>query len=629
MTTSLTKYAGTAPSSGGGGGGGGGAATGTATPSPLGVAAAGVAVAASHEDHVHAMPTAADVGAIPATDKGAANGVATLGNDGKVPAGQLPSSITGAMAYQGTWNASTNTPTIPVAATGNKGQYYKVSVAGATNVNGITDWQVGDWIVSNGSSWDKIDNTEQDATSSVNGNVRLAGALGGTAAAPTALGYSDAAALAATFATKADKYKGIKSISAATYTILDADCSWLLRFTNTGGCTVTIPVGLSAGFWCDWFHSVAMSGGNVTFQGDGTSGVSSIDGQLSSSGAKALGSIIMEQTNVYVVAGQLGTLQAAAISDFNAAVYARVAAILQQGANVTLTPNSGTQTVSIAASGGGGGGGLPDFTSGYGNFGIYPQYPGSTTMTGFMMLNTAPVGTSAPTLSAPSTSSLGGLGYYHRLKFTAAAATDYIAWRPGVQTGYIGGTGATEPVYKFRCVFAITDGQTWSGTNGGRNFIGISWQQGASLSNTLIPSQYLTNCLGFYTDATDQYYRPIANSATANAAFLGTSLGAGFEGNPAPANDAAATVYDFQLKYTPGANRKAEMWLYNRTANSVAFVTLTNDGAGGTVNTGGKLPDIGAQIYPLLFRCNNGATTPVAPVLQSTGLFGGALTGIA
>ena len=34
--------------------------------------------------------TAAQVGAIPTTEKGAANGVATLGSDGKVPQSQLP-----------------------------------------------------------------------------------------------------------------------------------------------------------------------------------------------------------------------------------------------------------------------------------------------------------------------------------------------------------------------------------------------------------------------------------------------------------------------------------------------------------------------------------------------------------
>lgn len=76
------------------------------------------------------------------------------------------SAMLGGVTYQGTWNATTNTPTL-VSSTGTKGQYYVVSVAGATNINGITDWKVGDWIIFNGSVWDKVDNT--DAVSSVNG----------------------------------------------------------------------------------------------------------------------------------------------------------------------------------------------------------------------------------------------------------------------------------------------------------------------------------------------------------------------------------------------------------------------------------------------------------------------------
>ena len=72
----------------------------------------------------------------------------------------------GALSYQGTWNASTNTPTL-TSSVGTKGYYYVVSVAGSTNLNGITDWVIGDWAVFNGSVWQKIDNT--DAVTSVNG----------------------------------------------------------------------------------------------------------------------------------------------------------------------------------------------------------------------------------------------------------------------------------------------------------------------------------------------------------------------------------------------------------------------------------------------------------------------------
>ena len=140
----------------------------TAAPSALAASAiVGTATTAARADHVHALPTPAAIGAIATTAIGAANGVAGLGADGKVPTSQLPAVAIGGMNYQGTWNASTNTPTIPTASSSNKGFYYKVATAGATNVSGITDWQVGDWIVSNGSAWDKIDNT--DSVSSVNG----------------------------------------------------------------------------------------------------------------------------------------------------------------------------------------------------------------------------------------------------------------------------------------------------------------------------------------------------------------------------------------------------------------------------------------------------------------------------
>lgn len=100
---------------------------------------------------------------------GQANGLAPLAADGKIPISFLPAGYVGGLNYQGTWNATTNTPTIPVAAAGNKGSYYKVATDGATNIDGTTDWKIGDWIVSNGTIWDKIDNTE--AVSSVAGRT--------------------------------------------------------------------------------------------------------------------------------------------------------------------------------------------------------------------------------------------------------------------------------------------------------------------------------------------------------------------------------------------------------------------------------------------------------------------------
>ena len=74
--------------------------------------------------------------------------------------------LVGGLQYQGTWNANTNTPTL-TSSVGTNGYFYIVSVAGSTNLNGITDWQVGDWAVFSGSSWQKVDNTE--SVTSVNG----------------------------------------------------------------------------------------------------------------------------------------------------------------------------------------------------------------------------------------------------------------------------------------------------------------------------------------------------------------------------------------------------------------------------------------------------------------------------
>ena len=101
-------------------------------------------------------------------DAGAALGVATLDAGGKVPVSELPAAVLGALSYQGTWDASTNNPTL-TSSVGTKGYYYVVSVAGNTNLNGITDWLVGDWAVYNGTVWQKVDNTE--TVTSVNGQT--------------------------------------------------------------------------------------------------------------------------------------------------------------------------------------------------------------------------------------------------------------------------------------------------------------------------------------------------------------------------------------------------------------------------------------------------------------------------
>lgn len=97
------------------------------------------------------------------------------------------SSITnaiGALNYKGTWNATTNTPTI-VSSTGTKGDYYQVSVAGSTAINGISNWGVGDVIAFNGVVWQRIEGGADlnGVNLSVSGTTTLSGLTASTALA--------------------------------------------------------------------------------------------------------------------------------------------------------------------------------------------------------------------------------------------------------------------------------------------------------------------------------------------------------------------------------------------------------------------------------------------------------------
>lgn len=65
----------------------------------------------------------------------------------------------GGLTYKGTWDANANNPSLPTGSEEN-GDYYIVSTAGTTNLDGITDWGVSDWAIYNGSAYQKIDNSE-------------------------------------------------------------------------------------------------------------------------------------------------------------------------------------------------------------------------------------------------------------------------------------------------------------------------------------------------------------------------------------------------------------------------------------------------------------------------------------
>lgn len=96
---------------------------------------------------------------------GQPNGAATLDSKGKVPLHQISDAILGQVEYMGAWDPIANLPAL-AQEPGRKGQFYIASNAG--KAFGLF-FDKGDWIISNGIAWEKIQNT--DAVKSVNGRI--------------------------------------------------------------------------------------------------------------------------------------------------------------------------------------------------------------------------------------------------------------------------------------------------------------------------------------------------------------------------------------------------------------------------------------------------------------------------
>jgi hypothetical protein len=185
------------------------------------------------------------------------------------------SSITnaiGALNYKGTWNASTNTPTL-ASGVGTKGDYYVVSVAGSTNLDGNTLWGVGDWVVFNGSVWQRVD--------------------GGDTGNFTTL-QSDAFQL---------KSPGVVTEAGTTRTLSATDNGKVIYCTSGSAVTITTASGLGAGFSCLVIQGGA---GQITFaQGGGTTLVSYAS-LVKTAGQYAAASIVCPAADTFVLAGNLG-----------------------------------------------------------------------------------------------------------------------------------------------------------------------------------------------------------------------------------------------------------------------------------------------------------------------------------
>ena len=93
-------------------------------------------------------------------------------------------------------------------------------------------------------------------------------------------------------------------ITAATYSVVDADNGKVIRVNHASGCTVTIPSGLlttdSSGFNCSF---VQIGAGAITFANDGTSAINNRQSHTKTNGQWAVASVISTANNVFVLAG--------------------------------------------------------------------------------------------------------------------------------------------------------------------------------------------------------------------------------------------------------------------------------------------------------------------------------------
>jgi hypothetical protein len=187
--------------------------------------------------------------------------------------GVTTATITGGLVFQGSWNAATNTPAL-ASGVGTNGFYYVVSVAGSTNLDGVTDWQIGDWAIFNGTTWQKIDQT--NLVSSVNGQV---GAV--------SIAYAD---LAGAIPTWNQSTTG----NAATATNVAGGAANKIVYNTGTSTTAFIDAPVTAGHYLKWTGSAfewnVAGTGTVTSVdvSGGTTGLTTSGGPVTTSGTITL-----------------------------------------------------------------------------------------------------------------------------------------------------------------------------------------------------------------------------------------------------------------------------------------------------------------------------------------------------
>ena len=248
------------------------------------------------------------------------------------------SPVAGALDFQGTWNALTNTPTL-ASGVGVSGEYYITATAGSTNLDGITDWEIGDWLIFNGTVWQKID--QSNLVTSVNGQTGAVSLTTTNINEGTNLYYTDARARAAISAGTGISY------DSATGVVTNASPDQTVSLTGSGATTVT-------GTYPN-FTIASTGGGSVTsVSGTGTVSGISLSGTVTTSGNLTLGGTL-DLSSPPVIGGTAPN--SATFTTVNATTFdtnVAAAGVTLAGTTLAADGTDANITIQIMPKGGGG-----------------------------------------------------------------------------------------------------------------------------------------------------------------------------------------------------------------------------------------------------------------------------------
>lgn len=405
-----------------------------------------------------------------------------------------PLIVSGTVNYKGTWNASTNNPTLNSSpASSTKGDYYVVSTAGTQF---SISFAVGDWIISNGTAWEKVDLT--DAVSSVFGRT---GAVVGVSTDYSAVGLTNTAIGASNPST------GAFTTVTASSTISASNFSGSSSGVNTGDqTTITGNAGTATAL------QTARTIGGSSF--NGTANVTSfpVPG--------AIGVTTPAAANFTSIGVTTQGTGAFTTGNFSSTLFAGGVTTLR-GANVPISNASGFLVVGSSDAAGADLGGSVGFTANTTSLANYPMGNISA------RLVATGAGAYASYMAFATTDGSGAVAERMRLTSTGLAVTGALSSTSDIT---IGAAGNLLLAGNFAKYIRANTGSSADLRLGGWN--GVNIEVGSGFTNVASFSSTGLAVTGTLTTSSTTLHTSSVSLTNGAAAALGTLTNAPVAGNP-------------------------------------------------------------------------------------------------